>query len=477
MDLSWQMIWKQVFQIKFRLGCLGCWDKAILFFPYLSGMMKKLPIGQQDFENLIQDNCIYVDKTKCIYELLNSGGRTFFLSRPRRFGKSLLLSTIKAIFEGSKGLFEGFFIEDKIDWEPHPVVMLDMSLDVSNPEKFEEGLIAQLLGIAAGYAIDIPYRTPSAILRELIRILAERDGKQVVVLIDEYDKPILDKMDDLDSANEMRKILQSFYAILKASSAHLKFLLLTGITKISQTSIFSGLNNLNDISFDGRYASICGYTQEELEVNFEPYIRSFSEYEKISREKTLAQIKHWYNGYSWDGNTFVYNPYSVLLLFDKMLFKPHWYSTGTPGFLLKLLKMDDNLEMILQESVEVSDTFTDGQALERLDSIGLLFQAGYLTIKNYDRSWGSYQLQIPNEEVRKAVSELVLLDLSKESKTRIHLLSKAIEEGFRNGDTASALGSLNILLANTTYNTHATNQNESHYQALFQLAMTEPLPL
>ncbi|SEN33101.1 PD-(D/E)XK nuclease superfamily protein [bacterium A37T11] len=434
--------------------------------------MKNLPVGQQDFENLKTDDCLYVDKTAYIHKMLTSGVRSYFLSRPRRFGKSLLLSTVKAIFEGKRELFKGLYIENKINWEPHPVIMLDMTLDVSSREKFEEDLVAQLLGIAANYDVQVPYRTPSAILREMIRLLVERTGKQVVVLVDEYDKPILDQIDDLDRANEMRKVLYTFYGALKSSSTYLKLLVVTGITKISQTSIFSGFNNLTDLSFHPEYTAICGYTQQELENDFAGFIQKSAQVNGTDEKETLAAIKHWYNGYSWDAANFVYNPYSVLLTFEYGRYNPFWYSTGTPSFLLKLLKMDDNLETVLQESIEVSETFTDGQALENLDPIALMFQAGYLTIKQFDRKGSSYQLQIPNEEVRKAISELVLADFSRENKTKLHALSKNIEEGFRTGDTAFAVENLDVLLSGTTYNTHAPNGNESHYQALFQLAMT-----
>lgn len=373
--------------------------------------MKKLAIGQQDFPNLIHKDCIYVDKTKCIYELMESGGSTFFLSRPRRFGKSLLLSTLKAAFEGKRDLFKGLYIEDKIDWEPHPVIMLDMSKDASSSEVLKLGLSLSLKTEAAFHQVDLGLYedAPAAMLSQLIALLYLKTGRQVVVLIDEYDKPVLDQMHDLDNANEIRKVLQGFYGVLKASSAHLKFLMVTGITKVSQTSIFSGFNNLNDISFKEQYAGICGYTQTELEHDFASHIDALAKHNEASKEDTLVEIKHWYNGYSWDAKTFVYNPYSVLLLLDKLRFNPHWYSTGTPTFLLKLLKTGDNLETVMQDKIEVFETFTDGQALENLGTIALLFQSGYLTIKGFNKKEQFYELQIPNEEVRRAISELVLL--------------------------------------------------------------------
>ncbi len=215
---------------------------------YLWGSMKNLPVGQQDYENLQHDNCIYVDKTAYIHRMLTSGVRSYFLSRPRRFGKSLLLSTIKAVFEGKRELFKGLYIEDKIDWEPYPVIVLDMSKDAASVETLKRGLANLLKTIIAFHRLDIEYdeASPSTMLEQLISMLYLKTGKQVVVLVDEYEKPILDKIDDLDQANAMREVLYTFYGALKSSATYLKLLVVTGITKISQTSIFSGFNNLED---------------------------------------------------------------------------------------------------------------------------------------------------------------------------------------------------------------------------------------
>ncbi len=435
--------------------------------------MKGLPIGQDSFENLMQDNGIYVDKTPCIHQMLSGSGRTFFLSRPRRFGKSLLLSTIKAFFEGKRELFKGLYIEDKIDWETYPVIKLDMTKSADSPVILKRGLANLLKTIITFHQLDVVYdeESPSSMLEQLIALLYLKTGKQVVVLVDEYDKPILDAIHDVKRAEEIRAVLQTFYGALKASSSYLKFLMVSGITKISQTSIFSGFNNPNDISFDGPFAGICGYTQTELENSFADYIENLAGRKKTSGAEVLADIKQWYNGYSWDGQTFVYNPYSVLLLFEKGLYKPFWYSTGTPTFLLKLLNTGSNLETVLKDSISVSNTFTEGQTIGKLNSIGLLFQSGYLTIKSFDEEEGSYALQIPNEEVRRAISELILTDLYGDNISNLHELSRNIRLAFSEGDTVFAVENLDILLANTTYNTHTANQNESHYQALFQLAM------
>ncbi len=435
-------------------------------------MMKNLPVGLSDFPDFSKLGSIYVDKTAYIHRMLTSGGKTFFFSRPRRFGKSLFLSTIKALFEGKRALFKGLYIEDKFDWEPHPVVLLDMAKNAADITSLKNALAAHVRNQADLSDVDLDASDdPSVLLEQLILRAYLKTGKQVVVLIDEYDKPILDRMEDLEEANKMRETLYTFYGVLKASTPYLRLLVVTGITKISQTTIFSGFNNLNDISFDTQYAAICGYTQQELEDSFEDYIQQLSMMNDDSREQTMARIKFWYNGYSWDAAHFVYNPYSVLLLLNKGRYLPFWYTTGTPTFLLKLLKTKDTLEKILQEPVRMSETFTEGQRLESLNAFTLLFQAGYLTIGRFDRDAGNYYLQLPNEEVRRAISELVLMDLTEEDLPSLKDTGTNIREAFAEGDTAKAVGKLETLLANITYDTQRWNRNEGHYHALFQLVM------
>ncbi|SEM07880.1 Predicted AAA-ATPase [bacterium A37T11] len=254
--------------------------------------MKNLPVGEQSFEKLRKGDFVYVDKTPYIHRLLTTSAGYIFLSRPRRFGKSLLLSTVKALFEGKKELFNGLYIEDKIEWACYPVIMLDMGgMNILSLEDMRAGLISKLQDIAHANGLDIDLKEPVSFLSRLILQLYERSGKQVVVLIDEYEKPILDAIDNLKKANEIRELLHFFYGALKASSSYLKFLMVTGITKISQTTIFSGFNNLNDISFHEAYAGICGYTQQELEMNFGDYINRLS-----SVKAAMDQIET--NGYA-----------------------------------------------------------------------------------------------------------------------------------------------------------------------------------
>ncbi len=383
--------------------------------------MKKLPIGIQDFGKLIRNDCVYVDKTAYIHYLLKSGGETFFLSRPRRFGKSLLLSTIKALMEGRKELFEGLYIYDKINWESYPVILLDMgSLVSSSADGLELSLAEELKLQARIQEVSLTTTHPVSMFKELIITLYEKTGKQAVLLVDEYEKPILDAIDDPQQAGQIREFLRNFYTVIKSISPYLRLTVLTGVSKISQLSIFSGLNNLNDITMDKRYAGICGYTQKELESRFDGYIDQLAKNGQATREQILEKIREWYDGYSWDGKTFVYNPFSVLLLMDKNQFAPHWFATGTPTFLFKLMQERNDLSPVLKEEMIQYVGFTDQQSLEKLDLVPLLFQTGYLTVKSIDND-EVYHLVIPNQEVRAALTQSLLPGPGNTDQPRVYI--------------------------------------------------------
>ncbi|SEN01546.1 PD-(D/E)XK nuclease superfamily protein [bacterium A37T11] len=438
-------------------------------YSYLSGM-KGLPIGLDSFEDFSSLDSIYVDKTAFIYRLMHAGGKTIFLSRPRRFGKSLLLSTIQAVFEGKKELFKGLFIEDKIDWETYPVISLNMTVTVRSVEKMEEGLRGHLLGIAANRQLSIPYQDPATILAELIRQLYVKHNKQVVVLVDECDKPILDSVDDLELANEIRKILQGFYATLKASSAYIRFVMLTGVSKISQTSLFSGFNQYNDITLNPDYAGICGYTQQELEQHFDEYVDEVAPLLQLSKKDLYQKIKFWYNGYSWDGKTFVYNPFSVLRLFSEKEFSAYWFATGTPSFLLKLLDKFSDYSPILADENRVERGFEDTQSLENMQLLPLFFQTGYLTIKEslVGDPYYKYVLKVPNEEVRKALLEtLVTYFVKLPRRSDLLVLGQNLADAFEKGDTAAAIKYLNVLYSHASY--HQCIYSEGYYHNLFEI--------
>ena len=305
--------------------------------------MKKLPIGLQDFARLRKEDYLYVDKTELLYQLA-TGGVYYFLSRPRRFGKSLLVSTLSELFQGNQTLFEGLWIHDHWDWQQtNPIIHLSLNSLGYKEVGLERALTLRLNKIAAQYGLTLQSEANALRLQELIERLHASFG-QAVVLIDEYDKPILDYLDDLPRAQAHRELLKSFFSVLKDADPHLRFVLLTGVSKFSRVSIFSELNNLNDLTVHARYATLLGYTQKELEHYFADRIDQLAS-DFGGREALLSQIKQWYNGYSWDAQHYVYNPFSILSFFDKRTFENFWFETGTPTFLVKLLNRQQKYDL------------------------------------------------------------------------------------------------------------------------------------
>ena len=364
--------------------------------------LPNLPVGQQYFKSIIKGNAVYVDKTEHIYKLCSPVDKGYFLSRPRRFGKSLTLDTINELFSGNRELFKGLWIEDKWDWtQTFPIIR--MSLDaVGHKDGLKQALISALNKKASAFGLSLEGTTPGQAFQELIEGVEAKTGKQVVVLIDEYDKPIIEYIDpyNLDKANEQRDILKEFFSILKDASKHIRFLLITGVSKFSKVSIFSDLNHLIDLTLIPQYSALCGYTQKELEHYFEPFI-------KVMPSETLAKMKLWYNGYSWDAENFVYNPFSVLNFFQQKRYSNFWFATGTPTFLIKLMRSRFEYKL---EQTEVSDLILESFTLEKFDELdlnSLLLQTGYLTIKEIT-DIGTFILNYPNEEVKRAFGQFLL---------------------------------------------------------------------
>lgn len=433
--------------------------------------MKELPIGLQDFRYIRSNNCIYIDKTEHIYKLLAAKKIFLFLSRPRRFGKSLLLSMIKALMEGRRELFEGLYIEDKFNWEPHPVILLDMGLPKnSSVEVFERSLEDELRRLAQRFNIMLKEGTASVnnLLADFVSTLQEKTGKSVVLLIDEYDKPLLDNIDNLELASGLRKILSSFYGVIKTMSSDLFFVMLTGISKISQASIFSGLNNLYDLTMDPEHSTICGYTKLNLEDYFKEYTNLLATTEGIEYDQMLKKIHQWYDGYSWDSKTFVYNPFSILLLYYKKEFAAHWFATATPTFLLKRLKQLGNFSAVFQDDIIQCRGFLDQESLENLQLIPLLFQTGYLTVRTIDLD-GKYHLCIPNYEVRVALTESLIRYLIETPITDTRVIAESMRASFARRDIVSAMDHLCTLFASISYDTHIPR--EGYYHAIFQIVM------
>ena len=367
--------------------------------------LQKLPIGIQTFAKIRTEDYLYVDKTEVIHRLITSGDY-FFLSRPRRFGKSLTLSTIASIYRGEGELFKGLWIEGQWDWQKiHPVLHISFSSVDYQGSGLENGIKQTLSAHARQHNIALDSDTIKTMFAELVQKLAQ--AAKVVILIDEYDKPIIDYMDDKAQAIENRQILKTFYSVIKDSDPHIEFLLLTGVSKFSKVSIFSELNNLNDISLDRHYADLTGYTQNELETSFTPYMAEAEELLALNRTELLTQLRHWYNGYSWDGRVYVYNPFSVLNFFQKADFRNFWFETGTPTFLLKLLREQWLYKL---DELTVSERTFASYDIEHLQAIPILFQTGYLTIKSKG-AFGIYTLDYPNAEVKEALLEYIISDL------------------------------------------------------------------
>ena len=361
---------------------------------------RKLPIGIQTFRKVREDGCYYVDKTRHIERLID-GGTHYFLSRPRRFGKSLFLDTLKELFEGREELFQGLAIHGGWDWSARsPVVRFDFSQgDFTAPGYLHKNAMAQLDALERRAGAACGYDTAPERLSHLLELLHERTRERVVVLADEYDKPILDALGDADLARANRNYLRGLYSTLKFADAHIRFSFITGVSKFSKVSLFSGLNNLTDITLDPEFSGICGYTEADLDAVFAPELPGLDR----------AAIREWYNGYSWLGEERVYNPFDILLLFRSRKFRPHWFETGSPTFLV------DTLLRRRVRSVDIDGMLPSGDLLSAFDvdaiaPEALLFQTGYLTILREEPRGGEtfYRLGYPNREVRQGLNRSLL---------------------------------------------------------------------
>jgi hypothetical protein len=376
--------------------------------PYICPMEKKiLPIGRQSFRKLREENCVYVDKTQHIYNLAHHGGM-YFLSRPRRFGKSLLLSTIKELFLGSKELFQDTWIENKWDWSQKSPVIYISFLTVSYEDQgLKAGLIDCLLAIYKENKIECKKSDNiKTLFFDLIKQLHDKHGK-VVILIDEYDKAILDYMEfnKMPEAKANLDILGIFYGALKEADIYIRLLFITGISKFTRVSLFSKLNSLSDLTVNPNYATMLGYTQQELEHYFSDYIDvSLTIFPHYTRTQFLDKLRLWYNGYSWDGKTRLYNPFGILLFFDNQDFQSYWFQSGTPTFIANKMLEQRFLQI---ENIETDLNFLNQYSLDNLELTSLLFQAGYLTIKDKKED-GELVLSYPNREVREAMYSFLI---------------------------------------------------------------------
>ncbi len=419
-----------------------------------------LPIGTQSFRNIREGGCYYVDKTGYALRLA-TGGRHYFLSRPRRFGKSLFIDTLKHLFEGDQDLFAGLEAHDHWDWSVrYPVVRLDFAgLNATKPGDLEEDVSAQLLNLESSAGLRARHTSGPRRFEDLIRHLHGASGQPVCVLIDEYDKPILDALENPDLARANRDYLRGLYGMIKSSDEHMRFVFLTGVSKFSKVSLFSGLNNLNDITLDERYAAICGYTEEDLDNVFAP------ELEGLDRQ----QIRDWYNGYNW-GAERVYNPFDLLLLFDRRMFRPWWFETGTPRFLVETL-IKCNISTANLDGMLVSEDDLGKFDVGSIAPEALLFQTGYLTIGGRETRRGQrrFRLVYPNREVRQSLNESLLSYLTGTDTLR-EQHRDALEELLVQGDLAGLERRIRALYDSIPYEWHTRNEiarYEGYYASVF----------
>ncbi|MDR0913187.1 MAG: AAA family ATPase [Methanobrevibacter sp.] len=433
--------------------------------------IKDLPISISTFSQLIENNYIYVDKTEHLYNLIKPG-RKCFLSRPRRFGKSLLVSTMKELFEGNKKLFEGLYIYDKWDWsQNYPVLKIDMSSrSVETPEIFENSLNKLVDGIAEDYSINFINDDLKGKFEELIKKISIKTKKKVVILIDEYDFPIIDNMDNLNIAEENRKTLSKFYHILKTAGDYIHFIFLTGVSKFVKTSIFSKLNHLDEITLDRKYSTICGYTEEDLEKHFSDYIENLSEMEDISYEDTVENIKRCYDGYSWDGKHFLYNPTSIVSTFSKLEFGNYWFDTGTPTFLMDLVKKDNiDLNMFTDPNLHFNGDFPTWD-LSNVNFTTALLQTGYLTITKKIKTISGqkrYLLGIPNKEVESSLFNYLIAAYTDNRPEDVVDLGDDFLMYLEEENEEKLSQTLDILIGKIPYHSHMKNWR--YYQGIFSV--------
>ena len=435
--------------------------------------LKLYPVGIQTFERIRKENKLYIDKTEYVYRMTHSGGCYFFLSRPRRFGKSLLVSTFESYFSGKKELFEGLAIEKlEQEWMEYPVLHFDMSGGKHmEKEQLEDYLSNRLEAEERKWGITHTKRGANNRLTELITTAYEISGKQVVVLIDEYDAPMLDVAHDKETLDVLRNVMRNFFSPLKMCEPMLRFVFLTGITKFSQVSIFSELNNIKNISLDDEYAGVCGITKEELLTQMSEDIDMLAEAQGMTREETIAKLKENYDGYHFSpASPDVFNPYSLLNCFDDKNFGAYWFSSGTPTYLINMLRKFKVLPAKIGRSLARSSAFD--APTENLKTITpLLYQSGYITIKGYDKMSQLFTLDLPNKEIKVGLFESLLpyyLEgmYAEEGDVAIAQMSVLI----RQGDMDGALRLFQEFLGTVPY---CNNTNyEGHYQQVLFIIFT-----
>ena len=419
--------------------------------------MKKLPIGIQTFEKIRTDNYAYIDKTEIALRLIENG-EYYFLSRPRRFGKSLFIDTLQDIFEGKQALFEGLAIYDQWEWSAtYPVIKISLGAGVHDGKNAQDALDKTILSILKHNQKRLQLNCESTddakeCFAELIEVAYDQYGK-VVILVDEYDKPILDNITDKDTARQMRDRLKNIYSVIKDSDRFIRFVFITGVSKFSKVNLFSGLNNLNDITIDKNYATICGYTHHDLQATFKEHLKGVD----------MELLKDWYNGYNYLGDK-VYNPFDILLFISKgaEIFNNYWWSTGNPSFLLKLLQ-EKNWYIPELENYTASVATLDSFDVEHIDLVALLWQTGYLTIKEEQQSafGASYQLIVPNREVQTSLNILFVTYLTTHTSETLQVQQR-LYDCLQQADMQGLETEIKRLFASIPYHNFTNNQLQNY---------------
>ena len=445
---------------------------------------RKLPLGIQSFEKLRRDRYVYIDKTAFLWQLVQ-GSNPYFLSRPRRFGKSLFLSTLAAYFRGQKELFKDLYIEqaeeeqavqdNRTAWLEYPVLYLDFNTkNYSNEQALTAILNAHLRDWEETFALEQRDEAPDIRFKDLIQRIYRQTGKQVVILVDEYDKPLLQTMGVNEALNEKyRNELKAFYSVIKTCDQYIRFAFLTGVTKFSKISIFSDLNNLRDISMEKQYADICGLSQTELEINFQPDIQVLADEQGVTYQEAFAALKQWYDGYLFHpAGEGMYNPYSVLSALVKKEIKSYWFGTGTPTFLVNFLKEAHYYIPDLDGNVELNQAGLETYRAVAQDALPILFQAGYLTIKKYISDLRLYQLGFPNDEVRYGFLENLLPAYSGLTLSQTGVWIGRFIQDIRKGNVDEFMERLKSIISSIAYD-NFTEQNlklrEQNYQTAVYL--------
>ncbi|NEW61181.1 AAA family ATPase, partial [Sulfurovum sp. bin170] len=420
--------------------------------------LKKLPLGKQTLRDIINDDMLYIDKTKIALDLIESYTYTF-LSRPRRFGKSLFVSTLREIFEGNKEIFKDLYIYDKWDWSvKYPVIDIDFSGDMRSPEALKRTILAILKNNQEDLEIKCSDTEEYAnCFEELIKKTYKKYNQKVVILIDEYDKGILDNLDQIEIADQNREILRSFYSKMKTNDKYIKFVFITGVSRFAKASIFSGLNMLKDISLQSQYGEICGYTQNDIETTLLPYLEGVD----------LDELKEWYDGYNFLGKN-LYNPYGILLFIDgDKMYKNYWFGTATPTFLIKLIKQQ-NYFLPKLGNTKVGEEILDSFDTNKMKFEIVLFQAGYLTIEKEikkRRGGFEYHLKVPNKEVQIALNDSIINNVIKQPNRKSEY-QDSLYDALYDANLEDFRDTLISIFASIPYNNY-TNNDIAHFEGFY----------